>query len=98
MQHLEDLDDDYVPYVPLKQRRLEKLHRYATQRHRSSHYRQHDEEEEDEPVNDVAGPRANMSLLDQTVQQRLSNAIPGILIENRCKGPYTLTIALYREN
>ncbi|KAI7898278.1 P-loop containing nucleoside triphosphate hydrolase protein [Cokeromyces recurvatus] len=63
-------DDDYVPYVPIKQRRLEKIHKYATQR------RIVDQPEDDEQETVTAGPRANMSLLDQTVQQRLSNVIP----------------------
>lgn len=69
------MDDDYVPYVPVKQRRLEKFHKYATQRHRSSGTYNAEDHEEDETVD--AGPRANVSLLDQTVQQRMSNAIPG---------------------
>ncbi|KAI8991013.1 P-loop containing nucleoside triphosphate hydrolase protein [Mycotypha africana] len=69
---LEDEEDDYVPYVPIKQRRLEKLHKYATQRRMTHDLRDrssNDEgSEEDEAVQ--AGPRANISLLDQTVQQR----------------------------
>ncbi|KAG0759759.1 hypothetical protein G6F57_009899 [Rhizopus arrhizus] len=71
---LNELDDDYVPYVPVKQRRLEKFHKYATQRHRSSGTYNAEDHEEDETVD--AGPRANVSLLDQTVQQRMTNAIP----------------------
>lgn len=69
----EDADDDYVPYVPIKQRRMEKLHKFATQRRFTDVPKEEENEEEDVIV---AGPRANVSLLDQTVQQRLSNAIP----------------------
>lgn len=32
----------------------------------------------------VAGPRANISLLDQTVQQKLANAIPGNMRRMSC--------------
>jgi ATP-dependent RNA helicase DDX41 len=69
-------EDDYVPYVPLKQRRLEKLHKYANQRRFNT--------DPEDPVSDdndeiLAGPKANVSLLDQTVQQKLTNAIPGTL-------------------
>ncbi|KAI8979012.1 P-loop containing nucleoside triphosphate hydrolase protein [Pilobolus umbonatus] len=71
MSNLEE--DDYVPYVPIKQRRLEKLHKYATQRRVTDHTA-HDDNDEEEVI--VAGPRAHTSLLDQTVQQKLTNAIP----------------------
>lgn len=67
-------DDDYVPYVPVKQRRLEKLHKYATQRRVTDS--QNEEDNEDEDII-VAGPKAHISLLDQTVQQKLANLIPG---------------------
>ncbi|KAI9482761.1 MAG: P-loop containing nucleoside triphosphate hydrolase protein [Benjaminiella poitrasii] len=66
-------DDDYVPYVPIKQRRLEKLHKYATQR-RVIDQPEVDVDEEENAI--TAGPKANVSLLDQTVQQKLSNVIP----------------------
>lgn len=62
-----------MPYVPVKQRRLEKLHKYATQRRVTDH--PDDDNEEDDVI--VAGPKANVSLLDQTVQQKLANALPG---------------------
>lgn len=53
---------------------MEKLHKFATQR-RFTDVPNEEENEEEDVI--VAGPRANISLLDQTVQQRLSNAIPG---------------------
>lgn len=67
-------NDDYVPYVPIKQRRLEKLHKYATQRRVTDSQNEDDNEDEDVIV---AGPKAHVSLLDQTVQQKLANLIPG---------------------
>ncbi|EPB88605.1 hypothetical protein HMPREF1544_04598 [Mucor circinelloides 1006PhL] len=67
-------DDDYVPYIPIKQRRLEKLHKYATQRRVTEQPDKNADDDEDDVI--VAGPRANISLLDQTVQQKLANAIP----------------------
>ncbi|KAI8371857.1 P-loop containing nucleoside triphosphate hydrolase protein [Blakeslea trispora] len=65
-------DDGYVPYVPIKQRRLDKIHKYATQR---KHVEQSDHENEEEDVI-LAGPKANVSLLDQKMQQKLNNTIP----------------------
>ncbi|CAO3656858.1 unnamed protein product [Mucor fragilis] len=67
-------DDDYVPYVPIKQRRLEKLHKYATQRRVTEQPDNNADDDEDDVI--VAGPKANISLLDQTVQQKLANAVP----------------------
>ncbi|KAK4514098.1 DNA helicase [Mucor velutinosus] len=67
-------DDDYVPYIPIKQRRLEKLHKYATQRRVTEQPDNNADDDEDDVI--VAGPKANISLLDQTVQQKLANAVP----------------------
>ncbi|GAN10989.1 ATP-dependent RNA helicase DDX41 [Mucor ambiguus] len=67
-------EDDYVPYIPIKQRRLEKLHKYATQRRVTEHPDNNADDDEDDVI--VAGPKANISLLDQTVQQKLANAVP----------------------
>ncbi|KAG2206074.1 hypothetical protein INT46_010078 [Mucor plumbeus] len=67
-------EDDYVPYIPIKQRRLEKLHKYATQRRVTEQPDNNLEDDEDDVI--IAGPKANISLLDQTVQQKLANAIP----------------------
>lgn len=53
---------------------MEKLHKYATQR-RVTDTQQDDDAEEEDVI--VAGPKANISLLDQTVQQKLNNLIPG---------------------
>ncbi|KAI9300256.1 P-loop containing nucleoside triphosphate hydrolase protein [Cunninghamella echinulata] len=64
-------DDDYVPYVPIKQRRHEKLHKYATQRKTIETAL---EDEQDEEA--AAQARSNMSLLDQIVEQRKLNLIP----------------------
>ncbi|ORZ00942.1 P-loop containing nucleoside triphosphate hydrolase protein [Syncephalastrum racemosum] len=58
-------DDDYVPYVPIKQRRLEKLHKYATQRRLVDPGPREEVEEEEVPVT-----RSSKSLLDQTVEYR----------------------------
>lgn len=60
----------------MKQRRLEKLHKYATQRRNIDSHNDDDNEEEDVIV---AGPKANISLLDQTVKQKLANLLPGKL-------------------
>ncbi|KAL7310118.1 DEAD-box ATP-dependent RNA helicase 35 [Mucor circinelloides] len=67
-------DDDYVPYIPIKQRRLEKLHKYATQRRVTEQPDKNADDDEDDVI--VAGPKANISLLDQTVQQKLAGAVP----------------------
>ncbi|KAL0073368.1 CCHC-type zinc finger transcription factor [Phycomyces blakesleeanus] len=66
-------EDDYVPYVSVKQRRMEKLHKYATQR-RLAEPAPRPEYEDEEPS--TAGPRSGMSLLDQTVEQRRNNTLP----------------------
>ncbi|KAI8642943.1 P-loop containing nucleoside triphosphate hydrolase protein [Parasitella parasitica] len=72
--NLEAEEDDYVPYVPIKQRRLEKLHKYATQRRVTEQPDNNLDDDEDDVI--VAGPKASVSLLDQTVQQKLTNAMP----------------------
>ncbi|KAG0173540.1 DEAD (Asp-Glu-Ala-Asp) box polypeptide 41 [Apophysomyces sp. BC1034] len=64
-------DDGYVPYVPIKHRRLEKLHKYATQRRLTSPAQSEEYDEEDSS----AGPRTGMSLLDQTVEQKKQGTI-----------------------
>ncbi|KAI9031771.1 P-loop containing nucleoside triphosphate hydrolase protein [Phycomyces nitens] len=66
-------EEDYVPYVSVKQRRMEKLHKYATQR-RLAEPSARPEYEDEEPS--AAGPRSGMSLLDQTVEQRRNNTLP----------------------
>ncbi|KAG2180444.1 hypothetical protein INT44_003448 [Umbelopsis vinacea] len=72
-QHDEDMDDEFVPYVPLKQRRLEKLHQYATQRRVPEPTTQPDSESEDDAP--IAGPKANISLLDQSAEVRRQRAL-----------------------
>ncbi|KAJ8657895.1 hypothetical protein O0I10_006423 [Lichtheimia ornata] len=62
-----DDGDDYVPYVPIKQRRLEKLHKYATQRRVVD---PSPREENDDDDAQGTGPRGGVSLLDQAVEQR----------------------------
>ncbi|KAI9496738.1 P-loop containing nucleoside triphosphate hydrolase protein [Zychaea mexicana] len=65
-------NDDYVPYVPIKQRRLEKLHKYAKQRRVVEPSPKEDVEEE----SSTPGGRPNISLLDQAVENRKKNLIP----------------------
>ncbi|KAI8582175.1 hypothetical protein K450DRAFT_229381 [Umbelopsis ramanniana AG] len=72
-QHDEDMDDEFVPYVPLKQRRLEKLHQYATQRRVPEPTTQPESDSEDDAP--IAGPKANISLLDQSAEVRRQRAL-----------------------
>ncbi|KAI9244360.1 P-loop containing nucleoside triphosphate hydrolase protein [Phascolomyces articulosus] len=65
-------NDDYVPYVPIKQRRLEKLHKYAKQRRVVDPTPKEENEEE----STAPGTRTNVSLLDQAVENRKNNLIP----------------------
>ncbi|CAO3665858.1 unnamed protein product [Umbelopsis vinacea] len=65
-KHVEE--DNYVPYVPLKQRRLEKLHQYATQRRVPEPTTQPESDSEDNAP--VAGPKASISLLEQSAEVR----------------------------
>ncbi|ORX62200.1 P-loop containing nucleoside triphosphate hydrolase protein [Hesseltinella vesiculosa] len=64
------VEDDYVPYVPLKQRRLEKLHKYATQRR----FTEKDQDHEDD--GDKEQDLSHVSLLDQMAERRRLNLIP----------------------
>ena len=68
-------EDDYVPYVPLKQRRMEKLHQYATQRRVPDPTVQAESESEDDAP--TAGPKANISLLEQSAEVRRQLALQG---------------------
>lgn len=63
---LED-DDDYVPYVPIKQRREAKFQKLVSQRRLPE---QQNLAEADEEIEDShkAGPKANVSLIDQAVE------------------------------
>ncbi|KAI9321343.1 P-loop containing nucleoside triphosphate hydrolase protein [Dichotomocladium elegans] len=58
-------EDDYVPYVPIKQRRFEKLHKYATQRRVLDPSPAEENDDEDQQASG-----RGMSLLDQAVEQR----------------------------
>ncbi|KAI8060839.1 P-loop containing nucleoside triphosphate hydrolase protein [Gongronella butleri] len=67
----DDLEnDDYVPYVPLKQRRMDKMHKYATQR------RIHDKKDEDDDDDEKEQNQGQVSLLDQLAEQKRLNLIP----------------------
>lgn len=62
-----DSDDDYVPYVPLKERRKQQLHtlgrlNFAQQEEEES---KSDSDEEEEIDDDQYGRKSNISLLDQ---------------------------------
>jgi ATP-dependent RNA helicase DDX41 len=69
------MDDEFVPYVPLKQRRLEKLHQYATQRRVPEPTTQPESDSEDDAP--IAGPKANISLLEQSADVRRLRALEG---------------------
>lgn len=60
--------------MPIKQRRLEKLHKYATQRRVVDPSPR--EENDDDDVQGT-GPRGGVSLLDQAVEQRRKYGIQG---------------------
>ncbi|CAG8524610.1 6878_t:CDS:2 [Cetraspora pellucida] len=64
---LVDDDDNYVPYVPIKQRREAKFQKLVNQRRLPE---QQNIVEADEEVEDShkAGPKANVSLIDQAVE------------------------------
>jgi len=72
------MDDEFVPYVPLKQRRLEKLHQYATQRRVPEPTTQPESDSEDDAP--IAGPKANISLLEQSAEVRKLRALEGIVL------------------
>ena len=65
-----------MPYVPIKQRRLEKLHKYAKQRRLVDPAPIEDNEDETA----TSGNRGNMSLLDQAVENKKTNPVPGTII------------------
>jgi ATP-dependent RNA helicase DDX41 len=71
----QDIEEEYVPYVPLKQRRLEKLHQYASQRRVPEPTTQPESDSEDDAP--AAGPKASMSLLDQSAEVRKQQALQG---------------------
>lgn len=60
--------------MPIKQRRLEKLHKYATQRRVVD---PSPREENDDDDAQGTGPRGGVSLLDQAVEQRRKYGIQG---------------------
>lgn len=76
IQQQQDINDgdDYVPYVPIKQRRLEKLHKYARQRRVVD---PSPREENDDDDAQGTGPRGGVSLLDQAVEQRRKYGVQG---------------------
>jgi hypothetical protein len=68
--------DDYVPYVPIKQRREAKIQKLASQRHIPEP--QKDNEVDDEIEELVkAGPKANISLIDQAVEVKKQKLLEG---------------------
>ncbi len=68
--------DDYVPYVPIKKRRESKLQKLASQRRIPEP--QKDSEVDDETEESVkAGPKANVSLIDQAVEVKKQKMIEG---------------------
>ncbi|RUP48760.1 hypothetical protein BC936DRAFT_144044 [Jimgerdemannia flammicorona] len=76
--NLQNEDDDageYVPYVPLKQRRDAKLMKLV------NHRRAPEPAVQDEPSDDEdapkAGPKATQSLLDQAAEVRKKQALHG---------------------
>jgi hypothetical protein len=90
----DDLDivldlDDYVPYIPIKQRREAKFQKLASQRHIPEP--QKDNEADDEVEELVrAGPKANISLIDQAVEVKKQKLIEG-------KGIFTFIYGLYSD-
>ncbi|KAJ3159471.1 hypothetical protein HDU86_001789 [Geranomyces michiganensis] len=64
-----EADDDYVPYVPVRERRADKYRKIASTRRRP-----HGDQtsSEDEAVDDTpkAGPRSNVALIDQAAELR----------------------------
>lgn len=78
---VDDLDlepglDDYVPYVPIKQRREAKFQKLASQRNIPEPQK---ENEVDDEVEELvrAGPKANVSLIDQAVEVKKQKLIEG---------------------
>lgn len=78
---VDDLDleldlDSYVPYVPIKQRREAKFQKLASQRNIPEPQK---ENEVDDEVEELvrAGPKANVSLIDQAVEAKKQKLIEG---------------------
>lgn len=69
-------DEDYVPYVPLKQRRDAKLMKLVNQR-RAPEPAKHDEPSDDEDA-PKAGPKATQTLLEQAAEVRKKQALQGL--------------------
>lgn len=68
-----DFDDDaYVQYVPLKQRRMEKMSKLQRHVGRPTNEREATPAEEEEAA--TAGPRANVSLIDQAAELKKKEA------------------------
>lgn len=69
-------EDDYVPYVPTKKRRQEKIQKLLSQRRIIEP--QSNAEVEDEVEDTVkAGPKANVSLIDQAVEVKKQKMLEG---------------------
>ncbi|KAJ3293658.1 DEAD-box ATP-dependent RNA helicase 35 [Borealophlyctis nickersoniae] len=64
-------DDDYVPYVPVKQRRAEQFQKLAS-RHRRPQERSPSPSDSDRDAVIVAGPKAHVPLIDQAVELKKS--------------------------
>ncbi|CAG8643480.1 8255_t:CDS:2, partial [Racocetra fulgida] len=75
---LEDDNDNYVPYIPIKQRREAKFQKLVSQRRLPE---QQNIVEADEEVEDShkAGPKANVSLIDQAVEVKKQKMLEGML-------------------
>ncbi|XP_019626332.1 PREDICTED: probable ATP-dependent RNA helicase DDX41 [Branchiostoma belcheri] len=61
-------DDDYVPYIPVKERRkqqMERVQKYIQSRTTLKGQEEEKEEENEEVEEVTAGPKSNVSLLDQ---------------------------------
>ena len=68
--------DKYVPYILIKKRRESKLQKLASQRRIPKP--QKDSEVDDETEESVkAGPKANVSLIDQAVEVKKQKMIEG---------------------
>ncbi|CAG8570754.1 9021_t:CDS:10 [Ambispora leptoticha] len=71
---LENENDDFVPYVPIKQRREAKVRKLQRMRHLPEPQVEREENEKDEDSL-VAGPKANISLIDQAVEVKKQKAL-----------------------
>ncbi|KAG9292266.1 hypothetical protein G9A89_009078 [Geosiphon pyriformis] len=70
----ENENDDFVPYIPIKQRREANLRKLARHRHLPEPQveREIDEEDDDSLL---AGPKAHVSLIDQAVEVKKQKAL-----------------------